>query len=68
MRNRQRALARQYIQRLIYAQIAERVSLSKGSVALASKAGGLARLPVRLPSTVPRRRERLNADLPQRRG
>jgi transposase InsO family protein len=57
----ERALALRRTQRLTYAQIAERVGLSKSSVARACKAGGLARLPALEPSTAPRRYERSSA-------
>jgi transposase InsO family protein len=60
-RKLERALALRRTQRLTYAQIAERVSLSKSSVARACKAGGLARLPALQPSTAPRRYERKSA-------
>ena len=57
----ERALALRRTQRLTYARIAERVGLSKSSVARACKAGGLARLPALEPSTAPRRYERSSA-------
>jgi transposase InsO family protein len=56
-----RALALRRTQRLTYAQIAERVGLSKSSVARACKAGGLARLPALQPATAPQRYERKSA-------
>jgi transposase InsO family protein len=57
----ERALALRRTQRLTYAQIAERVGLSKSSVARACQAAGLARLPALQASTAPRRYERSNA-------
>ena len=57
----ERAMALRRTQRLTYVQIAERVGLSKSSVARACKAGGLARLPALQPSTAPRRYERKSA-------
>jgi len=60
-RKLERALALRRTQRLTYAQIAERVGLSKSSVARACKAGSLARLPALQPSTAPRRYERQSA-------
>jgi transposase InsO family protein len=60
-RKLERALALRRTQRLTYVQIAERVGLSKSSVARACKAAGLARLPALQPSTAPRRYERGSA-------
>jgi transposase InsO family protein len=57
----ERALALRRTQRLTYVQIAERVGLSKSSVARACKADGLARLPGLQPSIAPRRYERKSA-------
>jgi len=57
----ERALALRRTQRLTYAQIAERVGLSKSSVARACQAAGLARLPALQASTAPRRYERKSA-------
>ena len=57
----ERALALRRTQRLTYASIAERVGLSKSTVARACKAGGLARLPGLEPDTAVRRYERASA-------
>ena len=60
-RKLERALALRRTQRLTYTQIAERVGLSKSSVARACQVAGLARLPALQASTAPRRYERKSA-------
>ena len=57
----ERALALRRTQRLTYERIAERVGLSKSTVARACQAGGLARLPALQAATAPRRYERASA-------
>ena len=57
----ERALALRRTQRLTYTRIAERVGLSKSTVARACQAGGVARLPALQPATAPRRYERASA-------
>jgi transposase InsO family protein len=57
----ERALALRRTQRLTYARIAERVGLSKSTVARACQAAGLARLPALQAATAPRRYERSSA-------
>jgi transposase InsO family protein len=56
-----RALALRRTQRLTYASIAERVGLSKSTVARGCKAAGVARLPALEPDTAVRRYERASA-------
>ena len=57
----ERALALRRAQRLTYTCIAERVGLSKSTVARACKAAGVARLPALQPDTAVRRYERASA-------
>jgi len=57
----ERALALRRTQRLTYACIAERVGLSKSTVARACQAAGVARLPALQAATAPRRYERSSA-------
>ena len=61
VRKLERALALRRTQRLTYAQIAERVGLSKSCVGRACQAGGLHKLPALQPGTAPRRYERKSA-------